>query len=493
MKTKQIFLPLLILFLLLAGCKSQTAAPTAVPTATLSPAATTMPEATKTRQEPDATETPAPPAATATPISIDFDNLVPEAQSFLDELDQGDFAAGFARFDDTMKDALPEDKLEDLWAQLLAQVGAYQEMTGVRTEAKDGYYAVIVTSQFANALLDVRVVFDSQGKIAGLFFTPAQEAEPQSFTPPDYATPEAFAEKDVVVGSGDWALPGTLTMPKGDGPFPAVVLVHGSGPNDRDETIGPNKPFRDLAWGLASRGIAVLRYDKRTRTHAAKYTGETLADLTLQGETIDDALLAAQLLRETEGIDPGRIYVAGHSLGALAAPLIGEQDPSLAGLILMAGPSRPLEDVVLDQVQYLFELQGSPESSQAEMDTLATQVVQVKDLGLSETTPPEDFLLDLSPAYWSYLNAYDPVATAQALSMPMLILQGERDYQVLAEKDFVGWQTALQDRLETWFKLYPDLNHLFMTGTGKSTPQEYDQPGHVSQEVIDDIVSYVNP
>jgi hypothetical protein len=406
---------------------------------------------------------------------------------------QGDYAAAFARFNATMQGALPEDKLKDLWAQLESQVGAYQEMTGVRTEMAEGYYVVTLTSQFEKAMLNVRVVFDAQGRIAGLFFNPAQQEEPAVDTPPEYVALQSFSKQELALGSGDWSLPATLTLPVGNGPFPAVVLVHGSGPHDADETIGHNKPFRDLAWELASRGIAVLSYDKRTLVHADQYTGEALANLTLQEETIDDALLAAQLLRLTPGIAPEQIYVLDHSLGAMAAPRIGEQDPALAGLVLLAGPSPPLEDLVFDQVNYLYELQGSPTDGQAEMNALATQVEQVKDPALSADTLSEDLLSEFTPAYWGYLREYDQVATAQSLVKPMLILQGGRDYQVLAEKDFTGWQAALQGRSNVVFKLYPDLNHLFITGEGFSTPDEYSLPGHVSQQVIADIASWINP
>ncbi|CAN5818315.1 hypothetical protein BH24ACI5_BH24ACI5_24340 [soil metagenome] len=134
-------------------------------------------------------------------------------------------------------------------------------------------------------------------------------------------------ESEVTVGTGQWALPATLTMPVGPGPVPAVVLVHGSGPGDRDATVGQIKQFKDLALGLASRVIAVLRYDKRTRVHANLM--RELPGLTVKDETIDDAIAAVQVLRSTPGVDPNRIVVLGHSLGGMLVPRIAAAGPRL--------------------------------------------------------------------------------------------------------------------------------------------------------------------
>jgi dienelactone hydrolase len=328
-------------------------------------------------------------------------------------------------------------------------------------------------------------VVDSAGKIAGFFIVPPKQGAGPEYTPPAYVHKEAFHEQDVTVGAGEWALPGTLSIPVGQGPFPALVLVHGSGPNDRDETVGAGKPFRDLAWGLASRGIAVLRYEKRTRAHGAKLAN--VAGFTVQQETVDDALAAAGLLRHTAGIDPKRVFVLGHSLGGMLIPRIGRGDPQLAGLIVMAGAARPLEDIILEQVSYLAAADGQvTDTEKSQIESLRAEVARVKALKPGDTGTA----LGAPDSYWVDLHGYNPLEAARALKAPLLILQGERDYQVTMD-NFELWKKALAGRPGVTFKTYPKLNHLFAEGEGKSIPADYEKPGHVAEAVVADVAGWI--
>jgi hypothetical protein len=398
---------------------------------------------------------------------------------------EGEDTALLEKFDAAMKSAFPVDKIKEARVTLTSEAGIFKQQVGTRTQKYQDYDIVFVTCEFESMMIDFQVVFGKDGKVAGFFSRPAE----YDYVPPAYVNTSSFHEYEVTVGSGEWALPGTLTIPAGNGPFPAVVLVHGSGPNDRDETIGPNKPFRDLAWGLATQGIAVLRYDKRTKVYGAKIAAAS-EGFTVQEEVVDDALAAVTLLRQTEAIDTARIYILGHSLGGMLIPRIGAANPQVAGFIILAGPSRSLEDLILEQSTYLANLDGTISSEERDgLAVLSTQVVRVKDPALSEDTPATE-LLNAPPGYWLDLQGYHPAETAKTLEQPILILQGERDYQVTLA-DYDGWKAALSSRPSVSFKLYPDLNHLFIQGQGISTPAEYQVAGHVAEQVVVDIANWI--
>jgi hypothetical protein len=408
---------------------------------------------------------------------------------FVDLLARGDFAVAVAQYDDAMAAALPEEKLKETWQMLENQAGHFRKRVQTRTITSAGYNIALVTCEFERARLDAKVVFNAQGQVSGLFFIPST-AVSRTFDKPAYANTNAFRETNFTVGRGEWALPGTLTVPldTSAGPCPAVVLVHGSGPNDRDETVGGVKVFRDLAWGLASRGIAVLRYEKRTRQHAARLINDS--KLTVQEETIDDALSAVRQLRQCGKVDPKRIFVLGHSLGGMVAPRIGGADPQIAGLIIMAGPTRPIEDLFVEQNRYFQSLRGDPsQDKKNQLREIESQAATIKNLSAADLGSSK-LLLGCPAAYWLDLRTHDPASEARSLKQPLLILQGGRDYQV-TKADFDGWQHALAGVPTVSFKLYPDLNHLFVRGEGKSTPNEYDRPAHVAQPVVEDIARWV--
>jgi dienelactone hydrolase len=417
-------------------------------------------------------------------VAADFQTL---GRAVVTELAAAQFDKVEAQFDKAMTSALPEDKLTESWKALIAQVGAFKEITASRIEPVQIYQRAIVTCTFEKATWDAQVVFSSDGKIAGLHFAPSQpKAE---WKAPSYADPNSFHEQSVTVADGKWELPGTLALPAHNEPFPGVVLVQGSGPHDQDETIGPNKPFKDLAWGLASRGVAVLRYTKRTLKYRSQSSDDPSA-LTVDDETVNDARAAAALLAKQPGIDPKRVYVLGHSLGAMLAPRIATGDSQIAGIILMAGNTRPIGQLLIEQVRYISSLEGNSEDAQKRVAAAEQAARDIDNPDLKPGTTVNVLGAKTPASYWLDLRKYNQAEVAAKLSIPIFILQGGRDYQV-RPPDFEGWRKALEGHANATLKMYPALNHLFIAGAGPSTPEEYDKPGHVSDDVIADIAAWI--
>jgi dienelactone hydrolase len=301
------------------------------------------------------------------------------------------------------------------------------------------------------------------------------------------STPHPYSEHELNLGKAPLALGATLTLPHGNGPFPAVVLVAGSGPNDRDETIGPNKPFRDIAQGLAEHGIAVLRYDKRSKAHPEAFIGKTY---TIDDEVTDDALAAVALLRAQPQVDSSRIFVLGHSLGAELAPRIAQRDPGIAGLILIAAPAHPLLDEMLRQLRYISGVM--PEAAvqiESQIALVEAQRAQLPKLDAAHPDSPGP--LGLPASYWLSLRDYHAIAVAESLRQPMLILQGGGDYQVTPKDDFRQWQAAFAQDPRVTLREYPGLSHLMMPAGDPPSPADYTRPGHVDTRVIVDVAKWI--
>ena len=413
-----------------------------------------------------------------------------QARDAIAAMAAGEFTKLEVLFDDKMKAAWPAARVALTWQGLVTQAGPLKRCAAEsRIVAIADKRMAITRCDFERAAIDVQFAFDATGRISGFVVRPGAPAPSPPYVLPSYANPASYTEADLTIGSTGSALPATLTMPAGDGPFPVVVLVHGSGPQDRDTTFGPNKPFKDLATGLASGGIAVLRYDKRSKVHRLT-TGSRAGD-TVKEEVLDDVLMAVKTARQQPRIDAARVFVLGKSLGGMLIPRIAAADPTIAGVIVMAGPARPIEQVIPAQMRYLAMADGaiSPEE-QKMIDEALAHAERVRALK-PEDAASGDLLYGAPASYWLDLRGYDPpAAAANDVKRPMLVLQGERDYQVTLE-DFARWKAALDARPDVTFRSYPALNHLFLAGTGPSVPAEYEKPGHIAEDVIRDLADWL--
>ncbi|SEK35693.1 alpha/beta hydrolase family protein [Rhodococcus maanshanensis] len=374
--------------------------------------------------------------------------------------------------------------LREAWAGQVGRRGvasAVGEALDEPSEAESGSVRVPVAGDHGE--FTVMLSLDGDGMLTGLRFAVADWGAPA------YADPERFEEQEVTVGSGPLAVPGTLSLPRGTGPWPGVVLLSGGGPFDRDATSGPNKPLKDLAWGLASSGVAVLRFDKMTYAHPARVA--ELENFTMSEEYVPHAVAAVRLLQGRPEVDVARVFVAGHSMGGKVAPRVVAAEPSVAGMVIMAGDAEPMHRAAIRVVRHLAALTGDPSMVDFQ-ETITRQAALVDSPALSLDTPAADLPLGQWPgSYWLDLRGYDPVAASAALERPMLILQGGRDYQVTVADDLARWQAGLAHRPDVMIRVYDADDHLFFAGTGPSVPADYARAQHVDPEVVEDVARWL--
>ena len=303
-------------------------------------------------------------------------------------------------------------------------------------------------------------------------------------------------QEPIIIGQNTrYPLKGLLTLPEGDGPFPAVVLVHGSGSSNMDEKVGKLTPFRDLAQGLAARGIAAIRYNKRSFTHGLKMVLDKKHPITVREETVEDALLAAQLLRADRRIDSGRVFLMGHSMGGMLAPRIECEGGDFRGLILLAGSPRRLEEIMLDQMAEIMSA-----SSGLTKKIMAKQHAQFSRLfeGLYDLTDEEARQKKVGGGttlyYFKEMGQPTVAQWLEKTNKPMLIMQGEKDFQVKAAVDFALYKDLLRQRENVTFRLYPGLNHCFVPARFDSiadAKKEFTPERHIGPQVLDDLANWI--
>jgi len=396
-------------------------------------------------------------------------------------------AGKYAEFSAMLSPQYKAGTTEAIFGKMVAEIKTWGEVQKIADPS--------VQDMGVNAVVTIPVSFGTQNinfqfgvnAETGLVSAPLMRPGATSWQRPPYSDPQAFREREVTFGEGENKLPGLLTVPtSGPGPFPAVLLVQGFGPKDKDDTSYAVKPARDLAEGLATRGILAMRYEKRTKQYFQRMLGKPY---TAGDETVDDAVTALAFLRQQPGVDPHRVFLLGHDLGGYLAPRIATDDGKLTGLIMMGANTRPLEDLMIYDLAALLTSQKVDSAKlQAAVDSAKLQVARVKRLEPGDSDAPS--LLGLPAEYWLDLKGYNPVEVAAKLNMPILVLYGERDFEVPME-DFKAWQDGLGERRNATLHSYPALDHLMVAGQGKSTEEDYRKPGHVAPEVVDEIAKFV--
>ena len=381
-------------------------------------------------------------------------------QNFVETLlIEKNFDKALTYLDASIKEQITIDFLSKTSNQIAAQLGAYQNTISVANKGDVfSYY-----TQFKNMALDFDIKF-KEDKIVSFFLKQHQEVN----------------ANDYKIKSGTIDLKGTLL--EAENSTVLVIFIHGSGPNDRDETVGPNKPFKDMAEAFQKEEIASYRFDKRTKSNP-----ETFSDTsTFEDEVTTDVVNIVKHFRQNEKFKNHKIVLIGHSLGAYLMPRILNL-VQVDKAVMMAGNARSLEEVVSDQYVYLNSLNPSEEGAKA-IENVSEKINFLHSKAFDLKASSDKLPLGLSAKYWRALLNYKPLVEVKRVSIPLLILNGERDYQVTM-KEFNLWKQTLKNT-KTTFISYPKLNHLFIAGEGKSTPEEYGVKAEVDSDVIKNIIIF---
>jgi pimeloyl-ACP methyl ester carboxylesterase len=407
-------------------------------------------------------------------------------------------------------------QVED-WQQLHQQFPYILRWMATETVLRTGFKAVFLTTgpivhvgepvvstgwiltsaeipvEFQRAKLGMSILLSPSGSLLSLRFAPQSLLSlGPSWTTPAYAVGSAVCEIEVQVGSGKNRSRGTLTLPTSPGQHPCLIMLSGSGPCDQDSSVGCAKPFKDLALGLATLGVANLRFDKITYTHGAKFRNS--ANFTLEDEYMGHARDAIRQAFQHDSISSKRVFVLGHSLGAYVAPRLMAEDYRIAGCIIMAGPAAPLCWSALRQMRYLASLNnGAPAEAEEppQIRDLQRQCRLSANPNLSLSTPRSELPFGIGAAYWRSFANFTPIETCVREKRPVFVMQGARDYQVTVEDDFARWKEALEGCRHAELKLYEHLSHLFIRGEGQPSPREYEEPGNVNESVLRDVREWI--
>jgi len=448
-------------------------------------------------------------------IGIDWSFYNERAAEFITLTARGDFNMAVAMFNETILQGFGVDGLQAAWEEIISLAGAFIEIHEIENVEADGYFISGVIMRHEHFGFGWNIIFSEDGIITGLSSggtIPLSSLIANNEHTATVIQRDKFTDYHIIVGEEtNFPLSGILSMPNNiTGQVPAVVLVHGTGASDMNGVPAaiphsPNQPFRDIAEYLASNGIAVIRYDKRTHTHGARMFEEYGGSFTVMQETIEDAILAANILKNDPRIDENRIFIIGHSMGGMLAPRIHAEGGDFAGLIFFAGSPRFLLDISATQNIMMLEAMLENAEDSAERDALLALIEDIPlqmraqidgMLQLSDEEARYIFIPELGVSVYYILDMYrNPVPVfLEKATVPILVMQPENDLQVLADVDFALYKELLAGRDNVTFKLYEGLNHIFMTAASENIADallDWEIPDNVDAQVLADIVAWI--
>ena len=402
-----------------------------------------------------------------------FSQDVLYADNFVKFLSNNEYEKAYKCTDSVFKNKITEEKFQNIWNGVLAVNGDLKEYSFNCALNNFEYYTCV----FKNSIVDLKIILSNTNQVKSFFLVPIFECE-------NKIEKQNFLENKIEIQSDTFTISASLIEANSDIKV-ICIFIQGSGPSDRDETIGPNKPIKDLAYGLGKKGISSIRFDKRTFTYK-----NLDSNITIKDEVIEDVLAVIDFIKENNNYNNYKLYLIGHSLGGMLAPKIATISHKVDGIIYLAANSRPLEKLIETQTKYIFNYDNHLSNEETiYLKSLDNKLGYLND-SLKLSSPTHKLPLGIPASYWLSLINYNQVEVASQLDIPMLFLQGKRDYQV-TNYDFCGWKKRLGKKKNVSFKRYKNLNHIFLEGKTKSHPNEYLISKKVPSYVINDISKWI--
>ena len=409
--------------------------------------------------------------------------------AYILDFTENDFEVMITEYEMTalVEQSVTAELFDQVWnQQLIVTCGDFIQVdteTALTEQSSSGGYHTTYELEFKYKNAFILIGVDGQGAIESFLLTGFESKMYKEL-------PASVKTEDVEFGEDAYKVSGTVFYKQGAVNGPCAIIIGGSGPNDRFGSVGGNQPYFDLAAGLADEGITVLIYDKRTYAYQSELSSD---EITIYTEIIDDSVYAFDFMSSYATVDPSEIYYIGHSLGGYVLPMIDEAvGEKAAGYVFMAAPSTSLEDLMLYQIKYLAELDGTiTEAEQTNIDLSETMTDNVH--ALTEENQHQyasSALFNVPAAYWLSLKPFDPIDDVANIDVPMLFLNGNRDYQVpLSESE--PYKQALSSRSDVQFVVFDGLNHLFLKGEGAPNPTEYYDVSDVADDVLTTIADFI--
>ena len=388
---------------------------------------------------------------------------------------KGEYEAIVNMFSDDLKEKTTLQRFKEEFSNTLFNVGDFVKYADIYVTENEDSISSKAFIEFKEKDICVNLFLDTWGNIDGITL--------------DYCTVpnKTKTYEEHYVSIGKYSLHGLLTLPKKKKNPPVVVFVHDIDNTDMNLSMYENKPFSSLAHSLAKKGIASLRYNKRFYQYAKLESNV----YTVNESILDDVSSAIEFVSKDKRVDTNNIYVIGIGLGGSLSPIIAKNNPTIKGIICLAGSPRNILDIL--QSKILNEIKLSRKSKDAkikETKLVKEAIAEVKTFKKNT----KGYTLGYSKAFLFSLSQMNIEQTSKELEIPMLFMQGSLDYQTYAKVDFVKWQQVLNGKNNCTFKLYDNLNHLFMKSDAKNLSESkiiLTEKGKIDSQVIDDMASWI--